>query len=133
VTLRRLRRNGIAAWLGLLALAVQAFLPVHLAAAMSASATGGPEAHVLHHQPHALLAHHLPHRSPLDHSHAGHIACPLCTALHGAGVGAATLPGTVAAQLPNADAGFIVLRAADLDRPASRPAAYLSRAPPSIG
>ncbi len=133
MTLRRLRRNGLAAWFGLLALAVQAFIPVHLATAMAASGGGVDATDAVHHQMHAPLAHHLPRGTPLDHSHAGHIACPLCAALHGAGAGTATLAATTALPLP-ADIGcFLALPVADLDQPASRPAAYLSRAPPSLG
>jgi hypothetical protein len=129
-----------AAWLGLLALAVNALVPVHLAfdlAEALASArqsadeeAGGAERHLL-----ALLSGHREAESPADehgkhqHGHRHHPGCPVCSAF-GALTGLA-LPMPV--LLPVADATRLTaaLPATEIE-PAGTPPGYRSRAPPIV-
>jgi hypothetical protein len=129
-----------AAWLGLLALAVNALVPVHLAfdlvealapARQSADEeAGGAERHLL-----ALLSGHRVSESPADehnkhqHGHRDQTGCPVCSAF-GALTGLA-LPTSV--LLPVADAAGLAaaLRATEFE-PAGTPVGYRSRAPPTV-
>ena len=125
-----------AAWLGLMALAVNALVPVHLAfdlaealapARQSADEeAGSAERHLL-----ALLSGHREADSPAQehgrHGHPDHHGCPVCSAF-GALTGL-TLPTPV--LLPVADAAGLAapLPATEI-APAGTPAGYRPRAPP---
>jgi hypothetical protein len=129
-----------AAWLGLLALAVNALVPVHLAfdlaealapARQSADEEAGDaERHLL-----ALLSGYREAESPADehgkheHGHRDHHGCPVCSAF-GALTGLA-LPTPV--LLPFADAAGLAapLPASEIE-PAGNPVGYRSRAPPTV-
>jgi hypothetical protein len=125
-----------AAWLGLLALAVNALVPVHLAFDLAEALAparhavddeaGSAERHLL-----ALLVGHHEAQGPANehgkHQHGDHHGCPVCSAL-GALAGlvpptlvviSAPLPATLPAAPP-----LVQLQAA------GSPAGYRSRAPP---
>jgi hypothetical protein len=127
-----------AAWLGLLALAVNALVPVHLAFDLAEALAparhvvddeaGSAERHLL-----ALLVGHHEAQRPADehgkHQHRDHHGCPVCSALGAlAGlvppalvVSSAPLPATLPAPPP-----LVQLQAA------GSPAGYRSRAPPTV-
>ncbi len=132
--LRRKRHHRLAAWLGLLALAVQVCLPLLIAAEIRAATAAAPSLSL------ALAAVPICHAAdeqtsgpgtgqpPDRHDRAG---CPICTAL------AASLAFTaaVAPALPVPQGCAIALRVA-ASAPALSPrfaAAYRSRAPPPLG
>ena len=127
-----------AAWLGLLALAVNALVPVHLAFDLAEALApaqhsaneeaGGAERHLL-----ALLSGHRETESPADehrgHRHSHHHGCPVCSAF-GALTGLA-LPTPV--LLPAADTtGLAAALSATEIAPAGAPVGYRSRAPPTV-
>ena len=135
---RSRRGTKWAAWLGLLALAVNALLPVHLAFDLAEALApaqhsaneeaGGAERHLL-----ALLSGHRETESPADdhgkhqQGHPDHHGCPVCSAF-GALTGLAP-PALLALSTPDA----IVLPAALAKvqgKPVGTPAGYRSRAPP---
>jgi hypothetical protein len=94
--LRRLKRLRPGAWLGVLALAVQLYLPIHLvhrAEAGPGSAATTAVAHHHHSAVHTIAdqSHHesMPGGQPGD----AHEHCPLCSMLHAAA--AITLPDGV--------------------------------------
>jgi len=125
-----------AAWLGLLALAINALVPVHLAFDLAEALAparhsadeeaGSAERHLL-----ALLSGHREADSPAQehgrHGHPDHHGCPVCRAF-GALTGL-TLPTPV--LLPVADATRLTaaLPATEIE-PAGTPVGYRSRAPP---
>jgi hypothetical protein len=129
-----------AAWLGLLALAVNALVPVHLAFDLAEALAparhsaneeaGGAERHLL-----ALLSGHREAESPANdhgkhrHGHPDHHGCPVCSAF-GALTGLA-LPTPV--LLPAADANGLAaaLPATEIE-PAGTAPGYRSRAPPTV-
>jgi hypothetical protein len=124
-----------AAWLGLLALAVNALVPVHLAfdlaevlapARQSADEeAGGTERHLL-----ALLSGHREAESPADeHGRHHHPGCPVCSAF-GALTGLA-LPMPVLLPAANATGLTAALPATEIE-PAGTPVGYRSRAPPTV-
>jgi len=134
---RRWRGTKWAAWLGLLALAVNTLVPVHLAfdlAEVLAPArhsadeeAGSAERHLL-----ALISGHRETESPADehrgHRHSHHHGCPVCSAF-GALTGLA-LPTSI--LLPSADAtGLAAALPATEIEPAGTPVGYRSRAPPT--
>ena len=129
-----------AAWLGLVALAVNTLVPVHLAfdlaealarARQSANEeAGGAERHLL-----ALLSGHREAESPADehgkhqHGHRHHPACPVCSAF-GALTGLA-LPTPVLLPIAGATGSTAALPATEI-KPAGIPVGYRSRAPPTV-
>ena len=127
-----------AAWLGLLALAVNALVPVHLVFDLAEVLTparhsadeeaGSTERHLL-----ALISGHREAESPADehrgHRHSHHHGCPVCSAF-GALTGLA-LPTPI--LLPSADAtGLAAALPATEIEPAGTPVGYRSRAPPTV-
>lgn len=137
----RSRRGTIwAAWLGLLALAVNALVPVHLAfdlaeALAPARHPADEEAGGAEHRLLALLSGHREAESSADehnkhqHGQRDHDGCPVCSAF-GALTGLA-LPAPV--LLPVADAARLAapLPATEIE-PAGTPPGYRSRAPPTV-
>ena len=129
-----------AAWLGLLALAVNALVPVHLAFDLAEALAparqpadeeaGGTERHLL-----ALLSGHREAERPAnehgkhERGHRHHPGCPVCSAF-GALTGLA-LPTPV--LLPAADAtGLTAALPVTEIEPAGTPVGYRSRAPPTV-
>jgi hypothetical protein len=126
----RVQRSAVAAWLGLLALAIQVGLPLLVAAEISLAARAGTDSvfemceyghlHVAEHEP--GTAHH--------HHHDGDDGglCPICIALHAGSV--FTAPTLLALPLPVAAP---IATAAPETRAEPRRVtltAYRSRAPP---
>jgi hypothetical protein len=96
---RRLRRTWIGAWLGVLAVALNALLPIHAAgdiahAAYHLALAAHPEASGT-----APGAHHHEHPAGTGHHHDG--ACPICAAA-AAATPSATLPTPIALLAPTA-------------------------------
>jgi hypothetical protein len=129
-----------AAWVGILALAVNALVPVHLAfdlAEALAPARHSPdeEAGGAEHRLLALLSGHREAESPADehgkheHGHRHHSGCPVCSAF-----GALTgLAPPTPVLLPAADAiGSTAALPAPEIEPAGVPVGYRSRAPPTV-
>jgi hypothetical protein len=129
-----------AAWLGLVALAVNALVPVHLAFDLSEALAparqsadeeaGGAERHLL-----ALLSGHREAESAADehgkhqHGHPDHHGCPVCAAF-GALTGLA-LPTPVLLPAAGATGLAAALPATEIE-PAGTPVGYRSRAPPTV-
>jgi hypothetical protein len=127
-----LARLPMAAWLGIAGVGVQAVLPLFLAFAIASvdHLDGTAGAHSAIHQHHADHAPGSQHKPGGHHEHQ-HASCILCQGLQAAGP--VTLPAAVVVALP---VGAIAVdpsaapSAPLIPRP---PAAYASRAPPSIG
>jgi hypothetical protein len=119
-------RFRLAAWFGMAAMAAPAVLPFVLAVAMASPGCGEVAARssAIHaeHADHAPAAPHHP-----THPHTG---CILCQGMHAAGT--AMLPGAVALSLPSATAPPNHPDTSAHVPSLGSPAAYLSRAPPSI-
>ena len=126
-----------AAWLGLLALAVNALVPVHLAfdlaeALAPAGQSADEEAGGAEHRLLALLSGHRETESPAEergkhqHNHH-HPACPVCSAF-GALTGLA-LPTPVLLPIAGATGSTAALPTTEIE-PAGTPVGYRSRAPP---
>jgi len=125
-----------AAWLGLLALAINALVPVHLAFDLAEALAparhsadgeaGSAERHLL-----ALLSGHREADSPAQehgrHGHPDHHGCPVCSAF-GALTGL-TLPTPVLLPIADATGLTAALPATEIE-PAGTPVGYRSRAPP---
>lgn len=123
---RRLRRRSVA-WLGLLALLIQALLPLAVGAEVAAIAKSGD---------HALLEFcafgHL-HVSgdsdgPSDHHHHPDALCPICVALQASPVFTAAAPATL--PLPTAAPIRVATHTATVAPRFLAFTAYRSRAPP---
>jgi hypothetical protein len=134
VRLGRSKLRIIAAWLGLLALAFNALVPIHLAFDLAGALAGdGPE-HASHHHPdgHSLLAALVGHRHNDGKSDAppsrGHLDCAVCgsiSTLAGfAGTSTVTLgiPAFVGAPALRTAVAVVLCGASST--------AYRSRAPP---
>jgi hypothetical protein len=124
------RRSTIAAWFGLIALAIQAGLPLLVAAEVSLAARAGTgSVFELCEYGHLHAAEHAPGTSPHHHDEGdGGSLCPICIALHAGPV--FTAPVMLALPLPLAAP---IAAAAPEIRPEPRPvvlSAYRSRAPP---
>jgi hypothetical protein len=128
---RKWRGRIWAARLGLLALAINALVPVHLAFNLAEAfeaqqcrahaEVGGAERRLL-----ALLSGH-PEADSKSDEHGKHHACPVCSAL-GALVGFAA-PALTALLVPVSSGLAVMLFVTQAER-AGAPAAYRSRAPP---
>ena len=137
----RSRRGTIwAAWLGLLALAVNALVPVHLAfdlaeALAPARHPADEEAGGAEHRLLALLSGHREAESSADEhgkhdrGHRHHPECPVCSAF-GALTGLA-LPAPVLLPIADATGLTAALPATEIE-PAGAPPGYRSRAPPIV-
>jgi hypothetical protein len=129
---RRQKRFALAAWLGVLALGIQALIPVFLAAEIElAAAQGGKSVfslcafghlHSVAHRPDG------PSRAPIDDDTEQGAVCPICIALQASVP--FTAPAQIALPLP-ADRPLDVV-VATLAATAEKivTAAYRSRAPP---
>jgi len=126
-------RRTIAAWLGLIALAIQMALPLVVAAEVSLAAGAGEDSvfelceygHV-----HAAAPHDAdePDGKPQHHKGDGDLLCPICIALHAGPV--FTAPAALGLPVPTA---ATIAAAAPEMRTAPRlvaVTAYRSRAPP---
>lgn len=122
--LSALRRHRMAAWLGMLALAVNALVPIHLAFDLAAAYGAAPERHLA-----AEAGGHRHPAGPADrHGDRHRSDCPVCSSLGSlislapAAAPALAVPVRFATPIPVAAAaephGFV------------RAAAYWSRAPP---
>jgi len=129
-----------AAWLGLLALAVNALVPVHLAfdlaeAVARARHSAGEEAGGAEHRLLALLSGHRETESPAEehgkhqHGHPDRHGCPVCSAF-GALTGLA-LPTPVLLPIAGATGSTAALPTTEIE-PAGTPVGYRSRAPPTV-
>jgi len=124
---RRSERHGLAAWLGLMAIAIQAFVPLLVAGEISLAASGADTA-IFDQCPFYQDAGGAPGTAEHHHGHGG--LCPICLALLASP--AFTQPATVPLPLPVATA--VAVRPAETPL-AARPAlrvAYRSRAPPLV-
>jgi hypothetical protein len=139
--MRAKKRRGAkwAAWLGLLALAVNALVPIHLAFDLAEGLAparhsvddeaGSAERHLL-----ALLSGHREAESSADehgkheHGHRDHHGCPVCSAF-GALTGL-VLPTPVLVPVADATELTAALPPTEIE-PAGTPAGYRSRAPPT--
>jgi hypothetical protein len=127
----RRQRRTVAGWLGLVALAVQAFLPLLVAAEISAAASAGDRSvfelcafgHV-----HAAQPGDETPATPASHDESDGKLCPICIALH-AGP-AFTAPPPLALQLPAPPPAAFSLPARQQAPPVLALTAYRSRAPP---
>jgi Protein of unknown function (DUF2946) len=135
VRLRRSRCSGWAAWLGVLALAVNALVPIHVAFDLAEAFGPAPslDAHAAAHGAAwrmlaVLIGHQDGDDKPDGHGKDHHESCPVCSALGAlagfAPVAPVALPLPPLAAMPAA-APAIVGRPAD-----AAPLAYRSRAPP---
>jgi hypothetical protein len=128
---RSVQRSAVAAWLGLVALAIQAGLPLLVAVESTLAARAGADSvFEMCEYGHVHLAEETPGSSHHHHHHDGDGdgLCPICIALHAGSV--FTAPAPLALPLPVAApiaAALPELRSAP--RFASL-AAYRSRAPP---
>jgi DUF2946 family protein len=122
--LRKLRRQGWAAWLGMLALGLNVLVPIHLAFDLAAAYGAAPERHLT-----AEAGGDRQSGDPADREDGHHRPdCPVCSALGSlAGLAPAAAP-TFAAPLRFATAIVVAATAGPHD--AVRVAAYRSRAPP---
>jgi len=139
MNLRRLRRVGVGAWLGVLALGMYAIVPIRVAfdivAMITAGLDGEESSPFAAHTPHAHAA--VPHnhgqteapgeRSPgHQHSH-----CAICGALPVAG--AVPVPAAAIVAGPIILETLVLFAVPSLELPTASPAAYVSRAPPGDG
>jgi hypothetical protein len=121
---RRLRRLSIGAWLGVLAVALYAWLPVHFAAdvvraAMQAERAGGDTESAPHRRSH--------HPAGDTEHHGG--TCPICASASAAPV-AATPPAAAALPTPLAVALPAAITEAHAPLPAASLTPYAPRGPP---
>jgi hypothetical protein len=133
---RRLALKAAAMWLGMLALALNALVPIHLTfdlvAALNAE-HGGPvhaddgsrERHFLA----ALTGHHHPHGKPGGHGDSRHTDCLVCNSLSALG-GSFAPPLSAALLGPSLLAAVLAPLATSSTPSGASPAAYFSRAPP---
>jgi hypothetical protein len=134
--LRKVKKIRLGAWFGMLALAVQFYLPVHLVhmvesgsrADIEATGLGAHHHHSVEHVVNASAeAHHasLPDGQPIK----GHSDCPICSMLHASA--AFALPTDIELEHPTlAGLGSTsVLHSFELASASA--ASYASRAPPS--
>lgn len=129
--LRRMRRFGVAAWLGLGALGMQILLPllvstgIEIAAARSAEALPFPICHNGQIEP-----------GPGDSNHPGapgpHNAIPCGHCLACAAAGGFTAPAFIGLSLPARMAERLRTESTPHTAPIFAAAAYLSRAPPPV-
>ncbi len=133
MSLRRLRHCGVALWLGLVALGLNALVPIHFAFDIADTLKPERAEHAgFQHSGRHLLAELVGHRDAGDTSHGQgdrrHLDCPVCSSL-----------GTLAGFAPTAGAAlstpFLVeappeLAAASGEFFGTGPAAYHPRAPP---
>jgi hypothetical protein len=129
--LRRLRGNGWAARLALLALALNSLVPVHLAfdlaEALAPSAHHAAGGHGLEWRLLARLSGHL--RPAGDHGKHHSSDCPVCNAL--ASLGSAPPAAAPTVPLPAAVAVVVAVLPIPAVRAGAPAAAYRSRAPPA--
>jgi hypothetical protein len=130
--LRRLKKIRLGAWLGVLALAVQLYLPIHLVHRVEAGPGGGGAPAAVHHHHSAVHAvadesHHdsVPDGQPGD----AHAHCPLCSMLHAAA--AITLPDGIEPYHPPLDSAATTPVPQSHESASASPASYASRAPPA--
>jgi hypothetical protein len=117
-------RRG-AAWLGVLALAVQLYLPLHFVGRAAAASAALPQAAAHHHAAAAATHHGDSERPPeADQTH-----CPICSMLHVAAV--AVLAAGPNISSPDVAAAGTFVAALDRGVVPPTPAAYAARAPPS--
>jgi hypothetical protein len=131
--LRSFRHIGFAAWLGLVALAINAYVPVHLAYDVSSAISAAADEHGSdHHAGHAHHHHDDGEAPGGDHpSHpAGHRDCQVCITVYAGG--SVGLLAVLDAPRPTAAAPWIDAALAGAERPIECPASYVSRAPPSF-
>jgi hypothetical protein len=137
--LRRMKRVRLGAWLGFAALAVQAFLPIHLVFdIVEAGADAGIEStrpHLHQYSVFEALAGSQSGDEPSQQPAHGHDAhCPISLAqLHAAA--AFTLPAAAALHCPNIEYLAVARVLESHELASSSPASYASRGPPrpSIG
>ncbi len=135
MTVARLRRVRWAAWVGLLALAFNALVPVHIAFDLAEAADAGYP-HGAHSHAHSIewialariSGHGGGHGKSHEHGNGHPAACAVCSAL---GVLAAFAPAAAVALLLPPSAALPAVSAAIGSEPAGVPLAYRSRAPPS--
>jgi DUF2946 family protein len=129
------RYNRSAAWFGLLALALNALVPIHIAFDL-AEALEAAESQPAHREPDGaerrilalLTGHHEEHGKSDEHGkHHGAIACPVCSTL--GALGGFALPLVVALPLPP-PADLPATATLIAGEPGASPLAYRSRAPP---
>jgi hypothetical protein len=131
--LRRRKRISLAAWLGFVALGIQALVPIHLAFDLVAALDQGgtkpahadrPEGELLA----ALAGHHHPRNNPNRGSDSHHADCMVCNSLGTLGTLAPPLPAALPSPvlLPSAPA----FAALPTKLAGASPAGYFSRAPP---
>ncbi len=132
-SLSLLARLRAVVYLGLAAIGLQATLPLFLALSIArvehADATDAADRSAIHRQ----HAHHplgSPHH-PTDHPGHQHANCILCQGLQASGP--ATLPSAFALALPLGEPAEHSAPEPTAFRLLGSPAAYASRAPPSIG
>jgi hypothetical protein len=142
VSFARLYRVRWAAWLGVLALVVNALVPIHLAFDL-AEAGGAAHPHGAHSHSHAhsqprsvewlvlarLSGHNEPHGKSHEHGKGHATACPVCSAI---GTLAGFAPAAVIALPLPPPATLPVVLAAIGGEPSSVALAYRSRAPPVV-
>ena len=125
--MRQLRRQRLGFWLGVLAVTLNALLPIHFAArvADAASVVIADALHLVAEYPWHIHRHH-----PLGPAHHQDGACPICAA-GAAAISAATLPSPPPLVLPIAPKLTIIVRdSGELGRDASH-TAYAPRGPPT--
>ena len=123
---RRHERRCLAAWLGLICLAVQALLPLLLAVEIAAQPFDpAAEALCLH----SSAAPPQPDQTP--HHHSGISGCPICLTL--AASAAFTEPTPLALPLPDLVRSDAYAHAEGGPRTQFFRASYRSRAPPQLG
>jgi hypothetical protein len=128
-----LARLRAAVYLGIVGIGVQAALPLFLAFTIaSVERVGGMDdaGRSAIHRQHADHAPGSPHH-PTHHSGHQHAHCILCQGLQASGP--ATLPSALALALPLGELAERTAAAPTMLRVFGSPAAYVSRAPPSIG
>jgi Protein of unknown function (DUF2946) len=120
--MRRLRRIRIGAWLGMLAVTLNALLPIHAAADIAhaahhlAAATAAPAAH--------------PHEHPAGTGHHHDGACPICAAA-AAAAPAATVPVPIGLAPPTAVTVTVSANSAERIRLGAALTPYAPRGPPT--
>ena len=131
--LRGIRKLRVAAWFGLLALCIQAYIPVHLAGDIAHALEdrlAGDEWLLDVPQPTSDVAMH-DHGDPSHsggHSHPSHRNCPLFLAAPGAS--AFVLPASVEVRHTEIPVVLAVTTFAEPVLRTACPASYASRAPP---
>lgn len=133
---RRLALKAAAMWLGVLALALNALVPIHLTFDLVAAINEGqPEpAHADYgsrerHFLAALTGHHQPHDKSGGHGEHRHTDCLVCNSLSALG-GSFTPPVSAALLGPSLLAALPSLATIVNAPSGASPAAYFSRAPP---